>query len=133
MLPQVLPRFWASALYRLDINFRESAVIGVVVAGGIGAASPRRSIAINTRPGKAAIVLLIAGLVLVAELTYGFAPGGCGESRTGPTSVAEADAWRLARCVAAATALGGGVRQRLACDVARHHLDNCARRAASTL
>lgn len=68
--PQVLPRFWGLALYRLDINFRESAVIGVVGAGGIGAT-------LNTAFDRydyglgAAIVLVIAALVLAAE--YGSA------------------------------------------------------------
>ena len=34
--PQVMPRFIGLSLYRLDINFKESAVIGIVVAGGLG-------------------------------------------------------------------------------------------------
>lgn len=33
---QVLPRFVGLSLYRLDIKFRVSAVIGIVGAGGIG-------------------------------------------------------------------------------------------------
>jgi phosphonate transport system permease protein len=35
--PQVMPRLIGLSCYRLDINFRESAVIGIVGAGGIGA------------------------------------------------------------------------------------------------
>ncbi|TVQ30994.1 MAG: phosphonate ABC transporter, permease protein PhnE, partial [Geminicoccaceae bacterium] len=35
--PQVAARFIGLSLYRLDINFRESSVIGIVGAGGIGA------------------------------------------------------------------------------------------------
>ncbi len=66
VLPQVLPRFWGLALYRLDINFRESAVIGVVGAGGIGATLNTAFDRYQYSTG-AAIVLLIAGLVLVAE------------------------------------------------------------------
>jgi len=34
--PQVAPAFWGLALFRWDINVRESAVIGLVGAGGIG-------------------------------------------------------------------------------------------------
>jgi phosphonate transport system permease protein len=34
--PQVMPRLIGLSVYRLDINFRESAVIGIVGAGGIG-------------------------------------------------------------------------------------------------
>ena len=36
--PQVKPTFWAIALFRWDINVRESAVLGLVGAGGIGMA-----------------------------------------------------------------------------------------------
>ncbi|HFQ15382.1 MAG TPA: phosphonate ABC transporter, permease protein PhnE, partial [Rhodobacteraceae bacterium] len=35
--PQVMPRLVGLSMYRLDINFRESAVLGLVGAGGIGA------------------------------------------------------------------------------------------------
>jgi len=34
--PQVQPAFWSIALFRWDINVRESAVLGLVGAGGIG-------------------------------------------------------------------------------------------------
>ncbi len=36
--PQVEPAFWSIALLRWDINIRESAVLGLVGAGGIGVA-----------------------------------------------------------------------------------------------
>ena len=36
--PQVTPTFWSIALFRWDINVRESAVLGLVGAGGIGMA-----------------------------------------------------------------------------------------------
>lgn len=36
VLPQVKPRLIGLSAYRLDINFRESAVLGLVGAGGIG-------------------------------------------------------------------------------------------------
>ena len=35
--PQVMPRMIGLSVYRLDINFRESAVVGIVGGGGIGA------------------------------------------------------------------------------------------------
>jgi len=34
--PQVRPAFWSVVLFRWDINVRESAVLGLVGAGGIG-------------------------------------------------------------------------------------------------
>lgn len=68
--PQVAARFVGLSLYRLDINFRESAVIGIVGAGGIGAT-------LNTAIGRyeydsaAAVLLLIIGIVLAVEYSSG--------------------------------------------------------------
>ena len=68
--PQVRPRAIGLAVYRLDINFRESAVIGIVGAGGIGAT-------LNTAFDRyefdtaAAILLIIIGIVMAAEYTSG--------------------------------------------------------------
>ena len=36
--PQIQPAFWSVVLFRWDINVRESAVLGLVGAGGIGMA-----------------------------------------------------------------------------------------------
>jgi phosphonate transport system permease protein len=64
--PQVLPRLIGLSLYRLDINFRESAVIGIVGAGGIGAT-------LNTAMQRydydtaGAILIMIILIVLAAE------------------------------------------------------------------
>jgi len=68
--PQVMPRLIGLSLYRLDINFRESAVVGLVGAGGIGAT-------LNTAFDRyefdtaAAILLSIIGIVMVAEYSSG--------------------------------------------------------------
>jgi phosphonate transport system permease protein len=64
--PQVMPRLIGLSLYRLDINFRESAVIGIVGAGGIGAT-------LNTAFDRyeydtaAAILVTIIAIVMAAE------------------------------------------------------------------
>jgi len=68
--PQVLPRAIGLAIYRLDINFRESAVIGIVGAGGIGAT-------LNTAFDRyefdtaAAILLIIILIVMGTEYISG--------------------------------------------------------------
>ena len=36
IVPQIIPSFWAVAILRWDINIRESTVLGMVGAGGIG-------------------------------------------------------------------------------------------------
>ena len=66
-----MPRLVGLSLYRLDINFRESAVIGIVGAGGIGAT-------LNTAMDRyefdsaAAIILVIITIVMVAEYSSGW-------------------------------------------------------------
>lgn len=65
--PQVSPAFWGITLFRWDINVRESAVIGLVGAGGIGMALDT---AINLfRWNQVALILLcIFAIVIVAEV-----------------------------------------------------------------
>jgi len=69
--PQVMPRMIGLGLYRFDINFRESAVVGIVGGGGIGAT-------LNTAfdryefDSAAAILLVIIAIVMAVEYTSGY-------------------------------------------------------------
>ena len=69
--PQVMPRMIGLGLYRFDINFRESAVIGIVGGGGIGAT-------LNTAfdryefDSAAAIILIIIAIVMACEYGSGY-------------------------------------------------------------
>jgi phosphonate transport system permease protein len=69
--PQVMPRMIGLGLYRFDINFRESAVVGIVGGGGIGAP-------LNTAfdryefDSAAAILLVIIAIVMVVEYSSGY-------------------------------------------------------------
>jgi phosphonate transport system permease protein len=69
--PQVMPRLIGLSWYRLDINFRESAVIGIVGAGGIGAT-------LNTTMDRyeydsaGAILILVIAIVMAAEYFSGY-------------------------------------------------------------
>lgn len=69
--PQVMPRLVGLSLYRLDINFRESAVIGIVGAGGIGAT-------LNTAMDRyeydsaGAVLILIIVIVMLAEYSSSY-------------------------------------------------------------
>jgi len=62
----VMPRLIGLSVYRLDINFRESAILGLVGAGGIGAT-------LNTAFDRyeydtaAAILLIIIAIVMALE------------------------------------------------------------------
>ena len=69
--PQVKPAFWSIALFRWDINVRESAVLGLVGAGGIGMAMDS---AMNLfRWDQVAVVLItIFAVVILAELLVTF-------------------------------------------------------------
>jgi len=65
--PQVKPAFWSIALFRFDINVRESAVLGLVGAGGIGMALDA---ALNLfQWGRVALILVaILAIVVVTEI-----------------------------------------------------------------
>lgn len=69
--PQVMPRLLGLSLYRLDINFRESAVIGIVGAGGIGAAL-NTSLSRYEYSSAGAILLIIIAVVMVSEYSSGY-------------------------------------------------------------
>jgi phosphonate transport system permease protein len=69
--PQVMPRLIGLSLYRLDINFRESAVIGIVGAGGIGA-TLNTAIDRYEYDSAGAILLIIIGIVMVAEYSSSY-------------------------------------------------------------
>ena len=60
--PQVKPAFWSIALFRWDINVRESAVLGLVGAGGIGMALDA---ALNLFQWDRVALILIAILIVV--------------------------------------------------------------------
>lgn len=64
--PQVMPRLIGLSLYRLDINFRESAVIGIVGAGGIGGTLDT-SLSRYEYDSAGAILLIIIAIVMMSE------------------------------------------------------------------
>ncbi|MEO9273440.1 phosphonate ABC transporter, permease protein PhnE [Marinomonas sp. 5E14-1] len=69
--PQVMPRMIGLSFYRFDINFRESAVIGIVGAGGIGA-TLNTSIDRYEYDSAGAILILIILIVLACEYLSGW-------------------------------------------------------------
>jgi phosphonate transport system permease protein len=60
--PQVRPAFWSILLFRWDINIRESAVLGIVGAGGVGVALDT---ALNLLYWDQVAVVLIAIFIVV--------------------------------------------------------------------
>lgn len=71
VLPQVLPRMIGLGLYRFDINFRESAVVGIVGGGGIGA-TLLTAFDRYEYESAAAILLIIIIIVMMVEYTSGY-------------------------------------------------------------
>ena len=69
--PQVMPRLIGLSIYRIDINFRSSSILGLVGAGGVGAT-------LNTAFDRydfdtaAAIIIIIIAIVMVLEYVSGF-------------------------------------------------------------
>jgi phosphonate transport system permease protein len=66
--PQVKPTFWSIALFRFDINVRESAVLGLVGAGGIGMALDA---ALNLFQWDRVALILVAMLCVVVAAEIG--------------------------------------------------------------
>ena len=65
--PQVKPAFWSIALFRWDINVRESAVLGLVGAGGIGMALDA-ALNLFQWDRVALILIAIVAVVVMAEI-----------------------------------------------------------------
>ena len=65
--PQVQPAFWSIALFRWDINIRESAVLGLVGAGGIGVALDT-ALTLLYWDQVAVVLLTIFTVVILAEI-----------------------------------------------------------------
>ncbi|WP_338548803.1 phosphonate ABC transporter, permease protein PhnE [Roseovarius phycicola] len=65
--PQVMPRLLGLSMYRIDINFRESAILGLVGAGGIGATL---NTAFDRYEYDTAAAILILIIVIVMALEY---------------------------------------------------------------
>ncbi len=65
--PQVQPAFWSIALFRWDINIRESAVLGLVGAGGIGVALDT-ALTLLYWDQVAVVLLTIFVVVILAEI-----------------------------------------------------------------
>ncbi|WP_110666689.1 phosphonate ABC transporter, permease protein PhnE [Salinicola halophilus] len=66
IVPQVVPTFIAIGVFRWDINIRESTILGLVGAGGIGL-KLQASINVLAWPQVTMILLLILGTVVVSE------------------------------------------------------------------
>ncbi|MGE0223483.1 MAG: phosphonate ABC transporter, permease protein PhnE [Acetobacteraceae bacterium] len=70
VLPQVSPRLIGLSMYRLDINFRESAVVGIVGAGGIGA-TLNTALSRYEYDSAAAVLVVIIAIVFCCEYVSG--------------------------------------------------------------
>lgn len=70
VLPQVAPRLIGLSMYRLDINFRESAVVGIVGAGGIGA-TLNTALSRYEYDSAAAVLAIIIVIVFGCEYVSG--------------------------------------------------------------
>jgi len=66
IVPQIMPAFWGISVFRWDINIRESTILGLVGAGGIGL---KLQASLNTLAWSqvTVILLLILATVIVSE------------------------------------------------------------------
>jgi phosphonate transport system permease protein len=66
IVPQILPAFFGISVFRWDINIRESTILGLVGAGGIGL-QLQASLNILAWPQVTLIFLVILATVVVSE------------------------------------------------------------------
>ncbi|TGN38800.1 phosphonate ABC transporter, permease protein PhnE [Marinobacter confluentis] len=66
IVPQILPAFWGISVFRWDINIRESTILGLVGAGGLGI-QLSASLATLAWNQVAMIFVVILGTVIVSE------------------------------------------------------------------
>jgi len=66
IVPQVMPAFAGISVFRWDINIRESTVLGLVGAGGIGL-ELQASLNVLAWPRVTVILLAILATVLISE------------------------------------------------------------------
>ncbi|MFK7962406.1 MAG: phosphonate ABC transporter, permease protein PhnE [Burkholderiaceae bacterium] len=66
IVPQVLPAFFGIAVFRWDINIRESTILGLVGAGGIGL-QLQESLNVLAWPQVTMIFVVILATVLISE------------------------------------------------------------------
>lgn len=71
IVPQVMPAFWAITILRWDINLRESTVLGLVGAGGIGVVLQGAIDTFNW-PEAATVLIAILFLVILGEVLSAF-------------------------------------------------------------
>ena len=66
IVPQIMPAFWGISVFRWDINIRESTILGLVGAGGIGL---KLQASLNTLAWSqvTVILLLILATVVISE------------------------------------------------------------------
>lgn len=66
IVPQVLPTFFGISVFRWDINIRESAILGLVGAGGIGM-QLQSSLNVLAWPQVTLIIFVVLATVVVSE------------------------------------------------------------------
>ncbi len=66
IVPQIMPAFWGISVFRWDINIRESTILGLVGAGGIGL-KLQASLNVLAWGQVTVILILILGTVVLSE------------------------------------------------------------------
>ena len=69
VIPQSLPSFISTALFRLEINIRGSAVLGLVGAGGVGQVISESLETIQYKPALAAVLVVFIVILAVEMLS----------------------------------------------------------------
>ncbi|WP_214319800.1 PhnE/PtxC family ABC transporter permease [Nonomuraea sediminis] len=109
VLPQVAPAWVAAVLYRLDINFRGSVLLGAVGAGGIGL-DLKTAFGFTDYPEATGIALVTVAVVLLVEAVSVGLRGqllGAGRAVAAPSFTGTRVPWTRARTIVHLAGWGG--------------------------
>ncbi|MEY4401445.1 MAG: phosphonate transporter, permease protein PhnE [Actinomycetota bacterium] len=85
LVPQVTPSFIGTALYRLDINLRESAVLGFVGAGGVGFVVQQHLRSLDYQRAIAAVGVIFVVITLIEVVSTRLRASIIGDHLSSPT------------------------------------------------
>lgn len=86
IVPQITPSWIGSSLYRLDINLRESAVLGFVGAGGVGFIIQTTLRSLDYQRAIAAVSVIFAVITLIEVVSTRLRTSIIGDHLSSPTT-----------------------------------------------
>lgn len=97
IIPQITPSSVGASLYRLDINLRESAVLGFVGAGGVGFLIQSELRGLDYQRAISAVTVIFVAITLIEVLSARLRASIIGDHLSAPTKQTSRSRARVAR------------------------------------